>query len=1629
MARSGFALPLALVTLLVLAVNSTIAFAQVSAQPASFGILPFSTVSGGPDAISLANLGLSYDVPVFSRAGRGTPFSLGQTLQNASWGQGYNANGLTQWMPSFSPQGISGLLTNPSGIANGIGYEYYQITQEECEDNQGNPNQLLKFYYYTFGYFDGGGVNHPFGLTLSTLSSELYECADYIHQGSGTALASDGSGISLSASVASGLTEVITLRDGTVLNNLFPETGVGTSTDSNGNQITWNQTWNAGMLQSYTATDTLGTTVMSGSANSYTYTAPSGATAKFTVNVATYTVQTAFNCPGIEEFPATSYSLVSGFTLPDGSKYKVTYEPTTSGSGNVTGRIASVTLPTGGTISYTYTGGDEGTGIVCADGSTSGFNRTTPDGTWKYLRSNIVTSTTGNGCYMEGVNCVLSSTTTITDPQSNNTVINFASDLGYELLEILRKIYTGAATGTPLETVTTCYNGACKSKDDYTPVSEANILTSFNGGPQSRVDTFYNTYGLMTAKNEYDFGATTPTRQTTISYDTTIGNGVVDRPSLVSVTDGSGNFESQTAYTYDEDEVAGTIVASGASQLQTVTCTASSNKCRGNVTTLKNYVTASTYLTKTFVHYDSGAVYSATDSNSAVTSYTYGNCGNSFLTAKSLPLSLSESFTWYCGGAVESSATDENSSTSSAAYTTDAYFWRPNSSTDQASYLTTYAYTPTTTEGTLSFNGNQSTADSLKTLDGMGRPHVIQKRQGPGSTNFDTTEIDYGPLGVARQTMPYVGTAGQTNSSAPSTTTQYDGLGRKVSVTDAGGGTTAYTYNENDVLVAVGPAPTGENLKQRQYEYDGLGRLTSVCEITSVAGSGSCGQSNSETGFLTKYAYSLLGNLTVTQNAQPGAVGGTQTRTYTYDGLGRLTSEANPESGTKAYTYDTDSTCGTSNGDLVKKVDTANNVTCYAYDALHRVTGITYPSGPNSASTPSKTFVYDATTFSCTNPNGAFVKGRLAEAFTGPSTAKITDIGYCYSPRGEITDEFESTPNSNGYYHTTAAYWANGALNTLSGVPSRNAWTFGVDGEGRLYSAVDGSTTNLVTSATYNTASQPTGVSLGSGDSDTYTYDSNTGRMATYQFNIGSTPKMVVGTLGWNPNWSLGSLLITDAFDSADAQTCDYVHDDLSRLSSVSCGTTWGQTFSYDAFGNISKTGTIAFAASYLLANGTTNNQEQTVSSCVPTYDANGNLTTDCTFIPSYTYAWDSDANTVGINLTGTATPTINLTYDAFDRIVEENNAGTYMQVLYSPIGKLALMAKQVNKSVFLPLPGGEQATYSAGTIRFRHYDWQGSARFESTMGELIYGDVAYAPFGETYSSKDTEYLSFTGQQQDTIAGLYDFLYREYNPTQGRWISPDPSGLSAVDPSNPQSWNRYAYVGNSPLNRTDPNGLIYLGGHQFNLTPTQITCTTAAGPCGNSSLTCIRDGIETPCSGIARLQDEFALLGAQASYAAIYSAPSRVSYDYGVVNSGTFGGAICSGSCDGSDVADEIAYPIYGVTGETFSGGSSGDVVLMAQNQGTIQIPNSPGAMRALQTMKYLSDYGNRLGKYESCAAAQMGWDTAGGAASGLLAGTANKGLGLLLGYSSPPVAVVTTVATAGGAGKGVVDIAKNCTF
>jgi RHS repeat-associated protein len=202
------------------------------------------------------------------------------------------------------------------------------------------------------------------------------------------------------------------------------------------------------------------------------------------------------------------------------------------------------------------------------------------------------------------------------------------------------------------------------------------------------------------------------------------------------------------------------------------------------------------------------------------------------------------------------------------------------------------------------------------------------------------------------------------------------------------------------------------------------------------------------------------------------------------------------------------------------------------------------------------------------------------------------------------------------------------------------------------------------------------------------------------------------------------------------------------------------------------------------------------IGSITPAYDADGNVLSD----GLHAYTWYVYGRPLTIDSVG-------ITYDALGRLVE-GNKGYFYQIVYAPTGqKLAIMGGQSLYFAFVPLTAGAVAEYHGnGVFYYRHADWLGSSRFVSTTSGTMYSDTAYAPFGEPYAQSGTSDLSFTGMNQDTVSGLYDFPAREYS-IQGRWPSPDPAGLAAVDPTDPQSWNRYAYVLNNPMNSVDPSGL------------------------------------------------------------------------------------------------------------------------------------------------------------------------------------------------------------------------------
>jgi RHS repeat-associated protein len=89
--------------------------------------------------------------------------------------------------------------------------------------------------------------------------------------------------------------------------------------------------------------------------------------------------------------------------------------------------------------------------------------------------------------------------------------------------------------------------------------------------------------------------------------------------------------------------------------------------------------------------------------------------------------------------------------------------------------------------------------------------------------------------------------------------------------------------------------------------------------------------------------------------------------------------------------------------------------------------------------------------------------------------------------------------------------------------------------------------------------------------------------------------------------------------------------------------------------------------------------------------------------------------------------------------------------------------------------------------------------------------DSDFYPFGgeRVISSGAANQYKFTGKERDAESGLDNFGARYDSSSMGRFMSPDPL-LNSGHPSNPQTWNRYAYTLNNPLNIVDPTGLYNL---------------------------------------------------------------------------------------------------------------------------------------------------------------------------------------------------------------------------
>jgi RHS repeat-associated protein len=115
----------------------------------------------------------------------------------------------------------------------------------------------------------------------------------------------------------------------------------------------------------------------------------------------------------------------------------------------------------------------------------------------------------------------------------------------------------------------------------------------------------------------------------------------------------------------------------------------------------------------------------------------------------------------------------------------------------------------------------------------------------------------------------------------------------------------------------------------------------------------------------------------------------------------------------------------------------------------------------------------------------------------------------------------------------------------------------------------------------------------------------------------------------------------------------------------------------------------------------------------------------------------------------------------------------------------------------------GLLAMLSGGTTTYYHQDHL-SVRLTTDANGNVLTQQATFPFGEQwYQSGSGNKFVFTSYDRDSESGLDYAMARYYYSSTGTFIMADPV---AGTPSDPQSWNRYPYGRNNPINITDPSG-------------------------------------------------------------------------------------------------------------------------------------------------------------------------------------------------------------------------------
>lgn len=690
---------------------------------------------------------------------------------------------------------------------------------------------------------------------------------------------------------------------------------------------------------------------------------------------------------------------------------------------------------------------------------------------------------------------------------------------------------------------------------------------------------------------------------------------------------------------------------------------------------------------------------------------------------------------------------------------------------------------------------------------------------------------------------------------ADQTVTAYDGLYRPVLLTSyddskvASTMATAYYGDRTTTVPPQGGTPTstvtdalGRTTEIDDYTTTPTVATSTVNDITTVSITGGATQP-------TTYSFDPRGGQTSVRSAG-------ETWTSTYNLLGQLTAQSDPNSGATRDTYD-------NAGKILTTTDANGSTVSYTYDALGRKTA--EYNGPSSSSPPMYRYGYD-------NSNNA-VSGMTDPIGQLTTETSYDSAGNAYTLQnngfnefGKSTGQTWTIPGSMGVLAGT--YTSSETYTPIKGLPSTVSYPASPDGAELpaetlnltytpgfdLPSSLGSTLAGYEVATSYNALSQVAEQELGTANTNAAlddTYDPHTGALTDTKITndaVSATTPMDDTSYAHDPSGNITSTTDNRATSGGNqSETQCYSYDTLGQLSEAwtgtdSCqadpagnggstvgdaipGSAYWTSWAFNAIGErTSQTQhSTAGGANTVTAYSYNSGQPNTLASTSTTgpsgssatsysYDADGNTTTRNVAGGAQSLTWNNDGT-----LASAATPSgsVGYVYDVNGNVLVQNDSVAKQTTLYIFGEQIVLNSGGATPTVtgtrIIALPGGGEIVRDGAGANFEYelanQQGTGVLTLSSTLQSPVWRQ--FTPYGVprgTPPSSWPDTNGFLDKTTDSTTGLTIIGQREYDPATGLFLSTDPM----LDFAKPGALADYTYSADDPINKADPTGAAWI---------------------------------------------------------------------------------------------------------------------------------------------------------------------------------------------------------------------------